>query len=193
MGQRLCHPQKILVFCLENSVRIVTTKKGKRKKLIACYFSKIITLIMQSLFLPTEPQKLKRNYCASLSLLWAFDQLTHMINKWSFFTCMVNSRGWGVGGGGTSYNGLSGEAPHKEIPFSSLSIWLGVWISLVEAYETAWKSIISDCKKTQKGNRCILSWLWKSRENGLVLRYIHILKTVHLKQLKGIQGSKLSG
>ena len=30
--------------------------------------------------------------------------------------------GWGVGGGGTPYNGLSGEAPHKEIPFSSLSI-----------------------------------------------------------------------
>ena len=70
-----------MVFCLENGVRIVTTKKGKRKKLIACYFSKIITLIMQSLFLQAQPQKRKRNYCASLSLLWAFDQLTHMINK----------------------------------------------------------------------------------------------------------------
>ena len=89
----------------------------------------------------------------------------------------------GVGGGGTPYNGLSGEAPHKEIPFSSLSMWLGVWISLVETYETVWKSIISDCKKTQKGNRCILSWLWKSRENGLVLWFIHILKALHLQQL----------
>ena len=61
---------------------VVRTKKGKRKKLIqACYFSKIITLIMQSLFLPARPQKRKRNYCgASLSLLWAFDQFTHMIN-----------------------------------------------------------------------------------------------------------------
>ena len=71
-----------MVFCLENGVRIVTTKNGKRKKLIqARYFSKVITLIIQSLFLPARPQKLKRNYCgASLSLLWAFDQLTHMIN-----------------------------------------------------------------------------------------------------------------
>ena len=113
---------------------------------------------MQSLFLPAQPQKLKRNYCgASLSLLWAFDQLTYMVNY-------VHGQLPGVGGGGTPHNGLSGEAPHKEIPFSSLSIWVGIWISLVEAYETVWKSIISDCKKTQKGNRCILSWLWKSRE-----------------------------
>ena len=152
---------------------VVRTKKGKRKKLIqACYFSKIITLIMQSLFLPARPQKRKRNYCASLSLLWAFAQLTHMINKIKFF--YVHCQLPGVGGKGTPYNGLSGEAPHKEIPFSSLSIWLGVWISLVEAYETVWKSIISDCKKTQKGNRCILSWLWKSRENRPVLWFIHI-------------------
>ena len=124
---------------------VVRTKKGKRKKLLqACYFSKVITLIMQSLFLPAQPQKRKRNYCASWSLLWAFDQLTHMINKIKFF--YVHGQLPGVGGGGTPYNGLSGEAPHEEVPFSSLSIWFGVWISLVEAYETAWNSIISDCK-----------------------------------------------
>ena len=36
---------------------VVRTKKGKRKKLIqACYFSKNITLIMQSLFLPAQPR-----------------------------------------------------------------------------------------------------------------------------------------
>ena len=180
-----------MVFCLENGVRIVTTKNGKRKKLSqACYFSKIITLIMQSLFLPARPQKRKRNYCASLSLLWAFDQLTHMINKMKFFTCIVNSRGWGVGV--LPIMAYAGRLRTKGYHFQA-SVYERVWISLVEAYETAWKSIISDCKKTQKGNRCILSWLWKSRENGLVLRYIHILKTVHLKQLKGIQGSKLSG
>ena len=145
---------------------------------------------MQSLFLQAQPQKLKRGYCgASLSLLWAFAQLTHMINKIKFF--YVHGQLPGVGGGGTPYNGLSGEGPHEEVPFSSLSIWFGVWISLVEAYETVWKSIISDCKKTQKGYRCILSWLWKSRENGLVLWLIHTLKAVHLKQLKRIQGSRL--
>ena len=96
--QSLCHPQKIMVFCLENGVRIVTTKKGKRKRMIACYFSKIITLFMQSFFLPAQPQKLKRNECVSLSLLWAFDQLTHMINKMKFFK-------WSTpGGGGWGYS-----------------------------------------------------------------------------------------
>ena len=75
---------------------------------------------MQSLFLPAQPQKLKRNYCASLSLLWAFDQLTHMINKMKFFH--VHGQLPEVGGGGTPYNGVSVEAPHEKAPFSSLSI-----------------------------------------------------------------------
>ena len=80
---------------------VVRTKKGKRKKVIqACYFSKIITLIKQSLFLPAQPQKLKRNYCASLSLLWAFDQLTYMMNKMKVFL-----RAWSTpGGGGWGYS-----------------------------------------------------------------------------------------
>lgn len=113
-----------MVFVLKMAY-VVRTKKGKRKKLIqACYFSKIITLIKQSLFLPAQPQKLKQNYCASLSLLWAFDQLTYMMNKMKFF--YVHGQLPGVGGGGTLYNGLSGEAPHEEVPFSSLSIWKGV-------------------------------------------------------------------
>ena len=33
-------------------------------------------------------------------------------------------------------------------------------------------------------------WLWKSREKVLALRFIHIQKTVHLQQLKGMQRSK---
>ena len=147
-----------MVFCLENGVRIVTTKKGKRKRMIACYFSKIITLFMQSFFLPAQPQKLKRNECVSLSLLWAFDQLTHMINKMKFFKWSTpGGGGWGVG-----VLPIMAEAgrPHtKRYHFQASEVYERVWISLVESYERVGKSIISVRKKTQMGNRCILSWL----------------------------------
>ena len=54
---------------------------------------------MQSLFLLAQPQKLKRNYCASLSLLWAFYQLTHMIKNEVFLRAWSTpgGGGWGVG------------------------------------------------------------------------------------------------
>ena len=45
-------------------------------------------------------------------------------------------------------------------------------------------------KRPQRANRCIL-WLWKSRENVLVLWFIHIYKTLHLQQLKVMQSCKL--
>ena len=41
----------------------------------------------------------------------------------------------------------------------------------------------------KRANRSIL-WYWKSQENVRVLWFIHILETVYLRQLKGIQSSK---
>ena len=46
-------------------------------------------------------------------------------------------------------------------------------------------------KRVSRTYRCIL-WLPKGRENVLVLSFIHILKTVNLQQLKGMQSCKLS-
>ena len=65
-------------------------------------------------------------------------------------------------------------------------------MGIPQVYEMLGKSVISASKKAQKGyyNRCIL-WLWKSRENVLILWSIHILKTAHLQPLKVMQSSKL--
>ena len=59
-----------------------------------------------------------------------------------------------------------------------------------ESRERVGKSVISVCKKAQKANRRILR-LWKNRKYVLVLWFRHILKTVNLWQLKGMQSSKL--
>ena len=68
-----------------------------------------------------------------------------------------------------------------------------VWISLVEAYQTVRKSIISDCKKTQdQVTDAFYHGCEKVEKTDWFCYYIHILKAVHLQQLKGIQGSKLS-
>ena len=61
--------------------------------------------------------------------------------------------------------------------------------TLVEVYKRVRKSVILVCAKAQKGLQIIL-WLWKSRENVLVLHFIHILKTVHLHQLNKCNGLK---
>ena len=45
-------------------------------------------------------------------------------------------------------------------------------------------------KRPERAKRWIL-WLWKSRENVLVLWFIHVFKTLHLQHLKGMQSSKL--
>ena len=53
------------------------------------------------------------------------------------------------------------------------------------------KTVISVGKKAQKGLTDALHSCEKSWVNGLVLWFIHILKTVHVQQLKGMQSSKL--
>ena len=46
-------------------------------------------------------------------------------------------------------------------------------------------------KRLKKDKQMHFTTLWKSRQNVLVLWFIHILKTVHLQQFKGMQSSKL--
>ena len=45
--------------------------------------------------------------------------------------------------------------------------------------------------KSLRSERCIL-WLWKSRQNVLVLWFIHILQTVQFQRLKRLKSFKLS-
>ena len=51
----------------------------------------------------------------------------------------------------SSYNGLYGEAPPERGNFFSLQESERVGISLVEVYERIGKSVMSVCKKVQKG------------------------------------------
>ena len=66
-----------------------------------------------------------------------------------------------------------------------------VRISLVEVYESGvGTSVTLVCKKTQKVLQIIFMAVKKSiKRSGL--RYMYILKKVHLQELKGMQGSKL--
>ena len=66
-----------------------------------------------------------------------------------------------------------GETPPEIGYFFMLQVYDGVGILLNEVYERVGKSVISVCKKAQKDNSCIL-WLWKCRENILVLWFIRI-------------------
>ena len=65
--------------------------------------------------------------------------------------------------------------------FTSWGIWKKVGKSVISVYKDA---------KKRLADAAIL-WLWKSRENFLVSCVIHISKTVHLQQLKGMPSSKL--
>ena len=56
-------------------------------------------------------------------------------------------------GMGTSYNGPYGEAPPKSGTFLSFQVYKRVVISLVEVYERVGKTVISVCKKAQKGQQ----------------------------------------
>ena len=77
------------------------------------------------------------------------------------------------GVGGTSYNGLYGEAPPEMGTVFRLQLDERVGISsLVELYERVGKSVIWVRKKAQKSKRCIL-WLWRSRRRVLVLTVIY--------------------
>ena len=85
---------------------------------------------------------------------------------------------------------LGRGSTRKGCHFQALSVWEG-WDF------TCW----SICKgrenchfgwlKTQKGLTDALHGCEKSWVNGLVLWFIHILKTVHVQQLRGMQSSKL--
>ena len=71
----------------------------------------------------------------------------------------------------------------KGYQFQASGIWKG---SDFTCWSTRREICHSGGKKAQKGyhaNRYIL-WLWKSRENILVLWFIHILKTLHLQESK---------
>ena len=65
-------------------------------------------------------------------------------------------------------------------------------ILLVEVYERVGNLSFRSVKRPKRADRCLL-WLSLSRENVLVLWFndYHILKTVHLQQLKGMQISEL--
>ena len=63
----------------------------------------------------------------------------------------------------------------KEVCFQASGIWKGREICHCGA------------------NRWRILWLWKSKKSILALWFIHILKTIHLQQLQGMQSSKLKG
>ena len=111
-------------------------------------------------------------------------ELAQLVQQWptEWEACRLQGEG---GGGGTPYKGLYWKAPPQRDAFFRLQVYDRVGISPAEVYEKVGKSVISVNKKA---NRCIL-WLWKSRENIMVLSFIPILKTVYLLQLKGMQSS----
>ena len=56
-----------------------------------------------------------------------------------------------AGPGGDAYKGLYGEAPPERGIFFRLQAYKRVGIPLVEVYERVGKSVVSVCKKDQKG------------------------------------------
>ena len=65
-----------------------------------------------------------------------------------------------------------------------------VRISLEEVYERVGTSVILVCKKAQKDLQMHFMAVKKPiKRSGL--RFVHILKKVHLQQLEGMQRSKL--
>ena len=95
------------------------------------------------------------------------------------------------GGGVLPIMTYKGRLYPKGAPFSGFRYtWLyeRVGISLVEVYER--NSLILVCNKAQKDYQWIL-WLWLKFRKCSGLRFIHILKPLHLQQLKGMQSFKL--
>ena len=70
-------------------------------------------------------------------------------------------------------------------------VYQRVGISLVKVHDRVGKSVISVGKKGPKSLTDAFYGCKKSQENVLVLRFVHILKTVRLRQLKGMQSSKI--
>ena len=70
-----------------------------------------------------------------------------------------------------------------------LQVYESIWISLVEVYERVGKSVISISEKKPKGFTDDFFGCEIVEKNILVLWFIHILTTVHLQQLIGMQSS----
>ena len=71
-------------------------------------------------------------------------------------------------------SGPYGEAPPKRGTFSRLHVYKRVEMSIAEIYERVGRSVISICKKTQKGQQMNLTAVKESRKRyGLVI-YSHL-------------------
>ena len=87
--------------------------------------------------------------------------------------------GGGGGGGVTPNDDLYGEAPPERGSFLRL-----------QATEKLVGNLSFRWVKGPKRPNIYILWLWKCRENVMVLWFVYISKTVHLQQLKGMQSSK---
>lgn len=92
-------------------------------------------------------------------------------------------------GGGPLYNGLYREVPAKMSNFFRLQVYKRLGILLVEVYKQVKKYVILVCKKAHNDMHFMAV---RKGENILLLRFIHIKKTVNLQQLKGKLSSRLS-
>ena len=73
--------------------------------------------------------------------------------------------------------------------FFKSQVYERVGVSLGEVYKRVGKSVFPSVKRPKIANRRNI-WLWKSRAS-VGLWFSHILKTVNLQQLKGMQCSNL--
>ena len=81
----------------------------------------------------------------------------------------------GPSGEGTAHNDLYGEAPPKTATFCGLQVRERVGKSLVGVYEKVGESVISVCKRAQKGYQMNFM-AFKSRENVLFFEIDAYLK-----------------
>ena len=124
----------------------------------------------------------QRSLCPSFPLCWCSSliqpQLTSYKNT-SATTTYIRSGGARNVRGYTTYNCLYGDGRPKlwKGYLFQASGMKGVGMSLAEVYEVYERGgeSVSVCKRPNRATRCI-SWLWKSRENALVLWLTHILK-----------------
>ena len=92
----------------------------------------------------------------------------------------------GEGGGrGTHYNGLYGEVPSLRVIIFRLQV------CELKYVEGSWNLSFTVWFKGLKGLKDVFHVLRKVERTFSVLWFIHILKTVHLEQLEGIQSCKL--
>ena len=85
----------------------------------------------------------------------------------------------------------TGRLRPKGVPFSGLGHMKGLEFHSVEAYRGMGKSLFSSVKRPKRAKRRIYA-CEKVEKISSVLWFVHIFKTVHLRQLKGKQRSTLS-